>query len=83
MVGTSPLGSVDPSVAFLQGGGLHAGLLRIVGVFPWRVVPLSISGYCFSLGSGDCDRDLSRSPASVDSLAIGDSRQAFLGDEGS
>ena len=83
MVGTSPLGSVDPSVAFLLGGGLHAGLLRIVRVFPWRVVPISIAGYCFSLGSGDRDRDLSRAPASVDSLAIGDSRPVFPGDEGS
>ncbi|KAF3561251.1 hypothetical protein DY000_02014277 [Brassica cretica] len=73
VVGTSPPGSVDPSIAFLLGGGLHAGLLRIVGVFPWRVVPLSIAGYRFSLGSGDRDRDLSRAPASVDSLAIGDS----------
>ncbi|KAF3572143.1 hypothetical protein F2Q69_00059402 [Brassica cretica] len=53
------------------------------GVFPWRVVPLSIAGYCFSLGSGDHDQDLSRAPASVDSLAIGDSRAVFPGDEGS
>ncbi|KAF3597846.1 hypothetical protein DY000_02021627 [Brassica cretica] len=83
VVRTSPMGSVDPSVAFLLGGGLHACLLRIVGVFPCRVVPLSISGYCFSLGSGDRDRDLSRAPASVDSLAIGDSRPVFPGDEGS
>ena len=83
MVGTSPPSSVDPSVAFLLGGGLHAGLLRIVGVFPWRVIPLSIAGYCFSLGSGDRDRDLSRYPASVDYLAIGDSRPVFPGDEGS
>ena len=83
MVGTSPPSSVDPSVAFLLGGGLHAGLLRIVGVFPWRVVPLSIAGYCFSLGFGDRDRDLSGAPASVDSLVIGDSRPMFPGDEGS
>ncbi|KAF3525849.1 hypothetical protein F2Q69_00046069 [Brassica cretica] len=82
VVGTSPLGSVDPSAAFLLGGGLHAGLLRIVEVFPWRVIPLSIARYCFSLGPGDRDRDLSRAPASVDSLAIGDSRQVFPGDEG-
>ncbi|KAL0689597.1 hypothetical protein Bca4012_089275 [Brassica carinata] len=83
VVGTSPPGSVDPSVAFLLGGGLHAGLLRIVGVFPWLVIPLSIAGYCFSHGSGDRYRDFSRAPASVDSLAIGDSRPVFPGDEGS
>ncbi|KAF3607173.1 hypothetical protein DY000_02048445 [Brassica cretica] len=82
VVGTSPLGSLDPSVAFLLGGGLDAGLLRIIGVFPWRVVPLSIAGYCFSLVSGDRDRDLSHAPASVDSLAIGDSQPVFPGDEG-
>ena len=52
-------------------------------MFSWRVVPLSIAGYCFSLGSGDRDRDLSRYPASVDYLAIGDSRPVFPGDEGS
>ena len=83
MVGTSPLGSVDPFFAFLLGGGLHVGLLRIIRVFPWRVTPLSIAGHCFSLGSGDRDRDLSRAPASVDSLAIGDLRPVFPGDEGS
>ncbi|KAF2546685.1 hypothetical protein F2Q70_00022094 [Brassica cretica] len=32
--------------------------------------------------SGDLDRDLSRAPASVDSLAIADSRPVFPGDEG-
>ncbi|KAL0790005.1 hypothetical protein Bca101_006251 [Brassica carinata] len=49
-------------------------IIRVPGVFPWRVVPPSIVGYCFSLGSGDHDRDLSHAPASVDSLAIGDSQ---------
>ncbi|KAF3584670.1 hypothetical protein F2Q69_00030218 [Brassica cretica] len=35
------------------------------------------------LGSGNRDRDLSHAPASIDSLAIADSRPVFPGDEGS
>ena len=71
MVVTSPQGSVDPSVAFLLGGGHHAGLLRIIRVLPRSVIPLSIAGYCFSLGSGDRDRDMSSAPVSVDFLVTG------------
>ena len=51
-------------------------------MLPWRVIPLFIVGYCFSLGSGDRDRDLSRAPASIDFLVTGDPRPVFLGDEG-
>ena len=50
-------------------------------MLPWRVIPLSISGYCFSLGPGDRDRDLSRAPASVGFLVIGDPLSVFRGDE--